>query len=129
MSFVYVAHLNAPDPVKPDDGAVAGVAGHQDVRQVPDDHHGAVIQVPRPIPGIPDAALFCNLYFLTTDHHTYLYSPAITQILVPLTARLPAHLRLATGVSRLRPSLSSEPWRLETKIVVCMTGAEMTSES
>ena len=69
------------------------------------------------------------LYFLTIAHHTHLYSPAITQILVPLTARLAAHLRLATGVSRLRPSLSSEPSRPETKIVLWMTGAEITSES
>ena len=65
MSFVYVAHLNAPDPVKPDDGAVAGVAGHQDVRQVPDAHYGAVIQVPRPVPLVPDA-LFCISSLLVT---------------------------------------------------------------
>ena len=52
---VYIAHLDAPHPVKPDDGAVAGVAGHQDVRHVPDGHHGHIVQVPRSIPSIPEA--------------------------------------------------------------------------
>ena len=36
---------------------MAGVAGHQDVSQVSDGHHGLIVQAPRPIPGIPEAAI------------------------------------------------------------------------
>ena len=53
----YVVHLYAPHPVKPDDGAVPGAAGHQDVCQVSDGHHRLIVKAPRPISGIPEAAI------------------------------------------------------------------------
>ena len=68
IADLYVAHRNAPDPVEPEDGTVVGVAGHEDVGQVPDDHHGAVFQVPGPITFIPETAIFFCICSLWTPH-------------------------------------------------------------